>query len=198
MPNLDFYAVDEDWSEVLEVVFEFDLFRVFESYSEPGHELREFSAAVEVPDTWLGRRLMLVVAGAGPEPLARRIDFAPDVVSDAPFRYICEGWGLIQLDYGGPFGDQELRWTHTNHNTAKRAAAWAATLPRLGNPAAWDWAAVTKASSRLNRVIRRMAVGKIGSHPVLPHAQQFIAHGGLRYEYGTGIRATPVTGTSIR
>ncbi|WP_330179721.1 hypothetical protein OHB26_25180 [Nocardia sp. NBC_01503] len=197
MPNLDFYAVDEDWSDVLEVVFELGLFRVFESYSEPGHELREFSAAVEIPDNLLGRHLMLFVAGAGPEPFARRIDFASDVVSDNPFRYTCEGWGLIQLHYGGPWGDHELRWTHTNHNTAKRAAVWSATLPRLGEPAAWDWAAIAKASSRLNRVIQRKAVGKIGSHPVLPYAQRFIADGGLQYEYGMGVHATPAAGMSI-
>lgn len=173
---------------MIDVVFELDQFRVFESYSEPGHELREFSAAVEVPRSGL----MLFVKGTGPEPLARRIDFASDAVSGKQFRYECEGWGLIQLDYGGPVRGQELRWTHTNHNTAARAAVWAATIPRLGEPAAWDWAAITKGSSRLNRRIRRMAVGKIGSHPVLPHAHRLIAHHGLRYEYGTGIHAAPV------
>ncbi|MFE3291775.1 hypothetical protein [Rhodococcus sp. NPDC059234] len=53
-------------------------------------------------------------------------------------------------------------------------------------------------SSKLNRAIRRMAVDKIGSHPVLPHAGEFIAHRGLRYEYGTGIHANTVHGMSGR
>jgi hypothetical protein len=64
-------------------------------------------------------------------------------------------------------------------------------LHHLGDPAAWDWPAVTSASGKLNRAIRRMAVDKIGSHPVLPHAAQVIADANLRYEYGTGIHATP-------
>ncbi|GAA1892714.1 hypothetical protein GCM10009687_72550 [Asanoa iriomotensis] len=116
----------------------------------------------------------MFVVGAGPEPAARRIDLLPGVSGDATFRYCCEGWGLIQLYYGGSFGAQELRWSHTNHNTERRASAWAATLPRLGDPAAWNWAAVTTASGKLNRVIRRMAVSKIGSHPVLPYPAQFV------------------------
>jgi hypothetical protein len=43
-----------------------------------------------------------------------------------------------------------------------------------------------------------MAVSKTGSHPVLPHAAQFIADAGLRYEYGMGIHATPSYGMSPR
>ncbi|SEM05979.1 hypothetical protein [Rhodococcus maanshanensis] len=197
MPNLNFYAVDDDWSAVVQAVFDLELFRVFESDSEPGAELREFSEAADVPDSRRGRSLALFVAGSGPEPLASRIDLLPGAGGGATFRYTCEGWGLIQLRYGGPWAE-ELRWSHTNHNSAKRAAAWAETLPELGDPAAWDWAAVTRASSRLNRAIRRMAVDKIGSRPVLPHAGGFIAHSGLRHEYGTGIHATPVHGMSAR
>ncbi|MEH0985890.1 hypothetical protein [Micromonospora sp. CPCC 205556] len=191
MPNLDFYAADDDWSALLEALFDLGSFRVFESDSEPGSELREFSSAADVAAASRGRHLALFVVGSGPEPVVRRIDLLPGLPGALTFRYCCEGWGLVQLYYGGPVGAQELRWSHTNHNSQKRASAWAAAVPRLGDPAAWDWAAVTSASSKLNRVVRRMAVSKIGSHPVLPNAAQFIADAGLRYEYGTGIHATP-------
>jgi hypothetical protein len=190
-PNLDFYAADDDWLSVLESVFELGLFRVFESDSAPDCELREFHGAPDVPDGPAGRHLALFVVGSGPDPTSRRIDLLPGALGDATFRYCCEGWGLIQLYYGGPLRGQELRWSHTNHNTAKRASAWATTLHRLGDPGAWDWTAVAGASGRLNRVIRRMAVSKISSHPVLPHAARVIAHAGLQYEYGVGIHATP-------
>jgi hypothetical protein len=193
VPNLDFYAAEHDWSAVLQAVFDLGLFRVFESDSRHDHELREFRTADEVAQDHHGRHLQLLVVGAGPEPVAERIDFVPGIV-DAAFRYTCEGWGLIQLHYGGAFGAQELRWSHTNHNSEKRASAWARTLHHLGDPAAWDWPAVTSASSKLNRAIRRMAVDKIRSHPVLPHAAQVIAKANLRYEYGTGIHATPAFG----
>ncbi|WP_181774115.1 hypothetical protein [Amycolatopsis pittospori] len=194
MPNLDFYAVDDDWSAVLETVFDLGLFRVFESDSELDRELREFHTPAEVPDGRQGRSLALLAIGSGPGPVPKRIDFLPGVHPDATFRYCCEGWGMIQLYHGSVAGTGELRWSHTNHNSEKRAVAWAATLQRLGDPAEWDWAAVTSASGRLNRAIRRMAVRKIGSHPVLPHAARFIEHAGLRYEYGRGVHAIPAAG----
>ena len=68
------------------------------------------------------------------------------------------------------------------------------TGPELGEPEQWDWAAVTSASGRLNRAIRRMAVSKIGSHPVLPQAAQVIAQNELQHEYGMGIHLTPSYG----
>ena len=39
-----------------------------------------------------------------------------------------------------------------------------------------------------------MAVDKIRSHPVLPHAARVIAKADFRYEYGIGIHATPAFG----
>src|SRR5262249_7140605 len=134
------------------------------------------------------------------EPIARRIEFLPGVAAGATFRYTCEGWGLVQLLYGGLFGPHELRRSHTNHSTQKRAATLAATIPPLatipglGSPFAWDWPMVTSASGKLTRAIRRLAVDKVSSRPVLPHAAQFIARAGLRYEWGTGIHATPSFG----
>ncbi|GAA0908895.1 hypothetical protein [Virgisporangium aurantiacum] len=133
----------------------------------------------------------MFVLGSGPEPIRRRIDFLPGVSERGTFRYTCEGWGLIQLQYGGRYRD-ELRWSHTNHNSEKRARAWAASIPRLGDPAEWNWPAVTSASAKLNRKVRGMAVSKISSHSVLPHVAQFIADNGLQYEYGTGIHPNPI------
>jgi hypothetical protein len=196
VPNLDFYAAGADRIAVLTAVFDLGLFRIFESYSEPESRLREFHAVEEVPDGPSGRHLGLYVLGSGPEPTVRRIDLRPGAPGDATFRYRCEGWGLIQLYFGGIFEDHELRWSHTNHNTEKRAAKWADALPELGDPGRWDWEAVTRASGRLNRVIRRMAVSKVGSHPVLPQAAQVIAEADLPYEYGLGIHATPSYGMS--
>jgi hypothetical protein len=194
VPNLDFYAAEEDWYAVLETVFGLGVFRVFEAYSEPDRELREFHTPVELLDGYQGRDLALFVAGSGPNPLASRIDLLPGALGNATFRYTCEGWGLIQLRHGGSVGMEELQWSHTNHNTEKRARAWAATLERLSDPGDWNWAAITKASGQLNRAIRRMAVSKIGAHPVLPQAAQVIAHAGLQYEYGLGIHASPSFG----
>ncbi|MFD1044989.1 hypothetical protein ACFQ1S_04950 [Kibdelosporangium lantanae] len=193
MPNLDFYAVDDDWSVVLEAVFDLGLFRVFQSNSEPGQDLPEFHAPTEIPNTFRGRLLSLFAIGSGPEPIVRRADSRPGGRPDT-FQYHCEGWGLIQLHHGSPTGPDVLPSSHTNHNSEKRAVSWSAVNPEFGDPAEWDWAAVTSASGKLNRAIRRLAVSKIGSRPVLPHAARFIADADLRYQYGVGIHATPPFG----
>ena len=133
MPNLDFYAVDDDQTAVLAAVFDLGLFRVFEAYSEPDRDLREFRTSEEVPNSPNGRHLMLHVLGSGPEPSARRIDLRPGALGGATFRYCCEGWGLIQLLFGGLVGEQELQWSHTNHNTEKRASKWAGVGPASGH-----------------------------------------------------------------
>lgn len=194
VPSLTFYAAGEDRSAVLDAAFGLGVFRVFEAYSEPDRELREFHAPEEVPDTPAGWHLMLHTAGAGPDPAARRIDLRPGALGDATFRYQCEGWGLIQLHFGRVFGERDLCWSHTNHNTEKRAVNWAPVYPGLGTPASWDFAAVTRASGRLNRAIRKLAVRTLGPRPVLPVAERHIADAGLRYEYGDGVHATPSIG----
>lgn len=194
VPNLDFYAVADDQGAVLEAIFGLNLFRVFEAYSEPDSQLREFVAAEEVPLTSRGAHLMLYAVESGPEPTAHRIELRPGGLGDATFRFQCQGWGIIQLHFGDLFQGDELRWSHTNHNTEKRAAKWAAVYPELGDPAAWEWAAVSRASSKLNRTIRSMAVGRIGSHPVLPQAAELIRRLDLKYEYGIGVHGTPGSG----
>jgi hypothetical protein len=131
-----------------------------------------------------GPHLMLHVVDAGVEPILDRADS-----NGASAGLQCKGWGLIQLHFGGFFQERELRWSHTNHDTAKRAEKLASLYPESGSPEVCDWAAVSRGSSRLNRSIRALAVDKIGSHPVLAAAAQLISRHALRYEYGTGIHA---------
>ena len=83
----------------------------------------------------------------------------------------------------------ELPLSWTNHNTRKRAEKWS-TLPYSDDPAQWDWPLVTRASGKLNRTIRKLAVDKIGAHPVLPQAATLISRAALRYERGAGIHTT--------
>ena len=198
MPNLDFYAVDDDQAAVLNALFDLGMFRVFEAYSQPGNKLQEFHGTTEIPEDPHGSFVMLYTLGSGPEPMADRVDVRPGTHGDATFRYRCLGWGLIGLHLGNHFEDRELRSSHTNHNTEKRAMKWAEALPDMGDPAAWDFPAVTKASGRLNRVIRGMAIHKIGSRPVLPLAAQLIAEAGLIHEYGVGLHASPSPGMMSR
>lgn len=74
MPSLDFYAADDDWSAVLEALFDLGLFRVFESDSEPDCERGEVSAAAEVAAAPRGRHLALFVVRSGPARTDYRVE----------------------------------------------------------------------------------------------------------------------------
>lgn len=102
MPNLHFYAADEDWAAVLEAVFALGSVRVFEAYSEPDRQLLELHSVPQVLACPRGWMLRLYAEGSGPEPVRRRIDLHPGALGDATFRYTIDGWGLVELHHGGP------------------------------------------------------------------------------------------------
>jgi hypothetical protein len=177
MPNCDFYGLETDLAAVLEFVFQRSGCRIFESYSEYGNELREFSSVAHLQHHHvLGHchgnapsiLLSLLAGSAGKlvrDQIPRQL-----VREDEPKRFAAGGWGLIQLQLGGesPHG---IIPSHTNHNSEKRAISWEQQYSDLwGSPSDWDWKLVESTSRRINTFIRKMAVGKNGSRPVLPSA----------------------------
>ena len=180
MPNLDFYAAYEDHDPILDFIFSSEKFRVFESYSRLDHGLVEFKSAEHFrehfgsggPGETTSILLQLFTKAGCGEPLIRRIKLKPGALGNAKFRFTCEGWGLIQLHIETP-RQNLLRPSHTNHNSEKRALAWAPTYrDELGEPSEWDWAEIERASRKLDSFIRRLSVEKVGSRPVLPVARK--------------------------
>ena len=178
MPNLDFYAADEDYEPIVSFVFSDEKLRVFESYSRPDRGLVEIKSrehfwehfSPEISGKNASILFQLFTVGGGGEPLFRRIELKPGPLGDAKFRFACVGWGLIQLQFELP-RQKMLRPSHTNHNSEKRALAWAQTSEdRLGSPTKWVWKEIERASRQLNTFIRRLSVEKVGSRPVLPTA----------------------------
>ncbi|MBM4781216.1 MAG: hypothetical protein GQE15_26315 [Archangiaceae bacterium] len=174
MPNCDFYAAGDDFHLIVDFVLRETSCRVFELTSRPNTRVREFRSA----DALVSIRragapwpplLVLWPVSANPNVRFRRVNVAAQGRRRAWWREEPEGWGLIQLYLVGPRG-RSLSPSHTNHNTAERAARWRSTYPDLDAPSSWDFGAVTRESSRLNRFIRSQAVLKYGSRPVLPGA----------------------------
>ncbi len=184
MPNHDFYAVGDDHRSVLEFVFDVLGCQVRESYSAPNAALREFSDAKSALAAWdeEGRRTGLMLdlyhPSAGGLVRIRRFDLDERPFGRGAFRHVVEGWGLIQLHLADP-RDGRLARSHTNHNSQKRAQVWAATYPELERPDTWDWTAVTRVSSRLNRYIRKLAVDKRRGRSVLSGALEWERQGGI-------------------
>ena len=186
MPNCDFYAVLEDIELILEYVLRESEAAVYESYSSYGQDLIEFRSIEEVKHRYpLGLcngkapsvLLQLLPKGAG-RLVVEKIKLNPEHCEGATFRYCASGWGMIQLYFGG-VGPDGIVLSHTNHNSEKRALKWESTyINALGPASAWNWGKVESTSRRLNTFIRKAAVAKEGSHPVLPAAA--VAKAGVR------------------
>lgn len=186
MPNCDFYAAGTDHRSILDFLLtrgECDIYELGSRFEQPLHRfrtLRDFETHYGISDWRVGGSqtilLQLYAHGAGGQFFARRTNLNPECCDGATFRYCAEGWGLIQL-YLEPPRECHLRSSHTNHNSAKRAAAWSDTRENLGSPSDWDWARVSSFSARLNRFIRSLAVAKDGSRSILPHAAALRSEG---------------------
>jgi len=172
MPNCDFYAALEDHRGLLEWLVDEGTCRIYELGSEPEKDLRQFRESFDVLqefDKQPSVYLQLYVLGAGPAFEPRLVPLDPKHCHGKKFRYAAEGWGLVQLYLSIP-REGALNSSHTNHNSEKRAKAWADTYRDMPSPNQWDFRRVSAFSSRLNREITRRSVGKLGSRPVLPSA----------------------------
>jgi hypothetical protein len=180
VPHLRFYAADDDYHAVLREVFASGDFAVYTTHATPDRPVRRYDAPEQVPMDPHGSHLSLHVPAAGGAPV-----LGGKVIG---------GWGLIALSFGTFFRERELRWSFTNHNTLETALKWQATYPEAGSPQDWDFAEINRASARLNRRIRKLAVDAIGPHPVLPAAASLIERHGLTHVYGTGVHDRPPPG----
>jgi len=180
MPNCDFYATPEDHAGLLAWLFEEGTCEVYELASKYEQPLRRFASSDEALAVFEERypdggkvtsaHLQLYVLGAGPPFVPSRIALNPKACDGATFRYGADGWGLVQL-YLQAVGRGELRNSHTNHFSQKAAQRWEPVRLDAGSAVdTWDFKRITAFSSRLNRQIRKRAVGRIGSRVVLPGA----------------------------
>jgi hypothetical protein len=195
MPNCDFYGTLDDHREVLSWLFSEGTCDVYELSSEFEKPLAQFKFSEEVlrlferhypnGERQTSVHLQLYVIGSGPAFAPRRVALKPEFCNGARFRFAAEGWGLVQLYLSAPKSDL-LGNSHTNHNSRKRAEAWAPTYPEPPRPEDWDFDRITAFSSRLNRQIRKLSVGKVHSRAVLPGALEVWRSGIALWPYKPG------------
>jgi hypothetical protein len=180
MPNCDFYAAGDDHRLIIEFVLAETSCRIFELSSEANKKLREFRSFAELQSTkrnasWPSL-LNLWPVSSNPKVKIEKQKFAATKTHPAWTREALQGWGTIQLYLESP-REGGLRPSHTNHNSKKRAEKWAPIYPEGTSTGEWDFDAVNRESGRINRCIRRLAVGKIRSRVVLPGAQALFEAG---------------------
>lgn len=171
--NLDFFAAAADQRAILDFLFSSTDVRVFESYSEPDAELREFpstddlAAAFPVGFDPHGNGHAILLQLWSPSVMRdlsiRRFQLDPSRCNGHTFRHNVEGGGLMQLYFGGVC-DRVVTRSHFGHQSQVRAKAWEVDD-------GVNWEALKSLSNRIQYHVRkRLASGKAGSMPVLPAA----------------------------
>lgn len=171
MSSLSFYAANEDFVPIIEFVLKAG-FTVYEQSSRD-RGLRTYKTVDEVYEDYsrvtVNRVLYLTLyhPSMGGQVGIERTELNPGL--EHTFRYDVEVWGLMQL-HCGTVHDECIEPSYTAHNTKKRAQLWADTITRLGGYEDWDWMQTEKLSRALRYHIRKLAVSKHGSRPILPRA----------------------------
>jgi hypothetical protein len=171
--NLDFFAAKADQRAVLDFLFSATDVRVFESYSEPDAELREFPSTDDLAAAFpLGSDphgnghaigLQLWSPSVMRDLSISRFKLDPTRCNGHTFRHNIEGGGLMQLYFGG-ICDRVVTMSHFGHQSQVRAKAW-------GVDDGVNWVALKTLSNRIQYHIRkRLGVGKAGSLTVLAEA----------------------------
>jgi hypothetical protein len=171
--NLDFFAAEADQRAVLDFLFSSTDVRVFESYSEPDAELRDFrsidelGAAFPLGSDPHGNGHAILLQLWSPSVMRnlsiRRFKLDPAHCNGHTFRHNVEGGGLMQLYLGGSC-DRVLTKSHFGHQSQVRAKNWEVDD-------GVNWESLKTLSNRIQYHVRkRLAAGKAGSIPVLPAA----------------------------
>ncbi len=149
----------ESFVELATFVFDSGEPVVFQAYSAYGQPPRRFRIAAEFVDNIdseiAGGQRFLLYAIHYADSLGyvaeQKIRLNPKKCRGHTWRYVVEGWGLIQFQ--ADLQHAPMITCRVAVNSPKRAEAWASTSPHLGKPGSWNWQAVEK---HARRIIRRM------------------------------------------
>lgn len=182
MPNCNFYAADNDYKMILDLIFNELKCNVYQKYSEPGAELVQFHNSAEVIEYYqlksfsspLGKSAHLML---WPTEASENFVVTQQVIKSRKLkgatRYRAEGWGLIQLELKGNSA-KGLSVSQTNNSSEKRAKAWEdKSDAELGLAADWKWDVVVKTAKKLNDYILNKSKKKQGSVAVMPNAEKY-------------------------
>ena len=182
MPNCNFYAIDNDYEEILNFVFKELDCDVYQKSSKPNTEIVKFENTAQViahydfsrfsSPTKQSAHLVLMPRKAAKSFIVTRVAMTSKKAKPGAFRYRAEGWGVIQLELNGA-SEKGLVHSHTNHNTEKLALANEGKYKSvLGSVKWWNWTVVTNTSGRLNNFIKSKSTKKVGSKLLMPCAEK--------------------------
>jgi hypothetical protein len=173
----NFFADKIDKLQILEYIFQDTDLQIYDANSLYGQEICDYKSVEEISskfDLVNGDKFALTFQLWTPrhngKPIFRKIELDPKRCSGHTFRYSTEGWGLIQLYFGGLKNDQ-LNQSHIGHFSEKAALKWEDVNSFNGKVRNWDWKEIQMTSKTLKHQIHtKMAIQTIGTMGVLPGA----------------------------
>jgi hypothetical protein len=175
----DFFADETDKIEILNFIFRETDLQIFDLGSPYGQKISEYKTTEEIVskfDLRNGDKFAVTFQLWTPrfkgDLVFRKVELDPKYCKGHTFRYSTEGWGLIQLYFGG-IKNNELNRSHIGHQSQKRATAWESNNTELGQVGNWDWSEVEKAARGLKyQIHNKMTKRKIGVDDVLVGADK--------------------------
>jgi hypothetical protein len=180
----DFFADETDKIELLNFIFRETDLQVFDHASTAGLEINEYKTTEEIVskfDLRNGDKFAVTFQLWTPrlkgDLVFRKIALDPKYSSGHTFRYSTDGWGLIQLYFGG-VKNNELNLSHIGHQSQKRALANENNHPEMGQVSKWDWREVEKVARGLKyQIHNKMTRKKFGAVGVLIGADKLEEQG---------------------
>lgn len=182
--NYNFYASKNDKIEILEFILNDMDLCLYDLGSVYGQEICKYKIVDEITskfDLENGRDFALTFQLWSPrhggKPIFRKIDLNPNYCEGHTFRYSTEGWGLIQLYFGG-LENHQLSKSNIGHLTEKRAFIKESTNSVNGKVSVWDWKEIHVTSRKIKyQIHNKMEVRQIGSSAILQGADKLEKNG---------------------
>jgi hypothetical protein len=123
----DFFANKTDKLEILDFIFKETDLKIYDLGSPYGLEICEYKSVNDIDSKFdldngdkFAMNFQLWTPRHKGKPVFRKINLDPKHCNGHTFRYSTDGWGLIQLYFGG-LKNNELNQSHIGHFTEKEA-----------------------------------------------------------------------------
>jgi hypothetical protein len=182
--NYNFYADKKDKLDILEFIFKNTDLHIYDLSSPYSQETCEYKTVDEISskfDLVNGGKDEITFQLWSPRHkgslIFRKIELNPKYCKGHTFRYATEGWGLIQVYFGG-IKNGLLSLSTISHSTEKRALKWEGVNRDMGLVSDWDWTEIQTTARKLKyQIHHKLAIRKLGSIGILNGADKLEKHG---------------------
>jgi len=180
----EFFANKADKLEILDFIFKQTDLHIYDLSSPFGEDICKYKTVDEISSKFdldnggkFANTFQLWTPRHKGKPIFRKVDLDPKRCNGHTFRYSTEGWGLIQLYFGG-LKNEELNQSHIGHFNEKGVLKWEDTNKVNGLVSLWDWTEIQTTSRKLKyHIHNKLTTRKIGSFGALSGADQLEKQG---------------------